>query len=212
VTAYAKATRMSGLGFTAELQEGAEYAEVDYASRVGGVTDPGWIQVAPVPAWCMDVAWPCRMFVVEPAVGAHVAALRYPPGAVGCTQVRVLAEVPGHWVFGSQGVHVAAILDAWAALPAGTQDALRAATDVARGAPIAYSAALKGAEDGGRVGLGANIAAGQGTGGDVTTPVVVALMARHLIGAGVSRWDQAAYDLLTGPWADLVGPAHPDDT
>jgi hypothetical protein len=24
-------------------------------------------------------------------------------------------------------------------------------------------------------------------------------------------WNQAAYDLLTGPWASVIGPVHPDD-
>ena len=24
-------------------------------------------------------------------------------------------------------------------------------------------------------------------------------------------WDQAAYDRLTGPWRDAIGPIHPDD-
>lgn len=24
-------------------------------------------------------------------------------------------------------------------------------------------------------------------------------------------WDQAAYDRLTGPWRDVIGPIHPDD-
>ena len=36
------------------------------------------------------------------------------------------------------------------------------------------------------------------------------LLCRDLIGQ-YPGWDQAAYDLLTGPWRDAIGPIHPDD-
>ena len=38
----------------------------------------------------------------------------------------------------------------------------------------------------------------------------VALVVRDLIEEG-TPWDQAAYDLLTGPWRRIIGPVHPDD-
>ena len=37
-----------------------------------------------------------------------------------------------------------------------------------------------------------------------------ALVIRDLIGHHPG-WDQAAYDLLTGPWRQAIGPVHPDD-
>ena len=40
--------------------------------------------------------------------------------------------------------------------------------------------------------------------------VAVALVVRDLIDEG-TRWDRAAYDLLTGPWRRIIGPIHPDD-
>ena len=36
------------------------------------------------------------------------------------------------------------------------------------------------------------------------------LLLRDLIGR-YPGWDQDAYDLLTGPWRQTVGPIHPDD-
>lgn len=37
-----------------------------------------------------------------------------------------------------------------------------------------------------------------------------ALAVRHLINENTA-WNQAAYDLLTGPWRTVIGPIHPDD-
>jgi hypothetical protein len=37
-----------------------------------------------------------------------------------------------------------------------------------------------------------------------------ALFARDLIDE-TTDWNQAAYDLLTGPWRRVIGPIHPDD-
>ena len=37
-----------------------------------------------------------------------------------------------------------------------------------------------------------------------------ALLLRDLIGQHPG-WDQDAYDLLTGPWRQTIGPIHPDD-
>lgn len=48
-------------------------------------------------------------------------------------------------------------------------------------------------------------------GNDVYGLPLAALAARDLIGT-VDGWDQAAYDLVTGPWVAALGPIHPDDT
>ena len=37
-----------------------------------------------------------------------------------------------------------------------------------------------------------------------------ALVARDLIDENTA-WNQAAYDLLSGPWRRVIGPIHPDD-
>ena len=37
-----------------------------------------------------------------------------------------------------------------------------------------------------------------------------ALVVRDLIDEA-TPWNQAAYDLLTGPWRTVIGPIHPDD-
>ncbi len=42
------------------------------------------------------------------------------------------------------------------------------------------------------------------------TRVAVALVVRDLIDED-TEWNQAAYDLLTGPWRRVIGPVHPDD-
>ncbi len=42
------------------------------------------------------------------------------------------------------------------------------------------------------------------------TRVAVALVVRDLIDED-TEWNQAAYDLVTGPWRRVVGPIHPDD-
>ncbi|GEL47093.1 hypothetical protein CHO01_22090 [Cellulomonas hominis] len=48
---------------------------------------------------------------------------------------------------------------------------------------------------------------------DLDIPAQVAaraLLARHAIGA-VDGWDQEAYDRMSAPWREVIGPLHPDD-
>ncbi len=44
----------------------------------------------------------------------------------------------------------------------------------------------------------------------VADTTAVALVVRDLIEEG-TPWDQAAYDVLTGPWRRAIGPIHPED-
>ena len=44
----------------------------------------------------------------------------------------------------------------------------------------------------------------------ITWDAAWALLLRDLIGQ-CPGWDQDAYDLLTGPWRQTIGPIHPDD-
>jgi hypothetical protein len=46
--------------------------------------------------------------------------------------------------------------------------------------------------------------------GDTYGEEMLALAARDLLGT-TPQWDQAAYDMLTGPWRAAFGPIHPKD-
>ena len=45
---------------------------------------------------------------------------------------------------------------------------------------------------------------------DAARSAAQALVVRDLIDEA-TEWNQAAYDLLTGPWRRVIGPIHPDD-
>jgi len=77
--------------------------------------------------------------------------------------------------------------------------ALDAARDAAWVAAVALDVARATAWD-------AALDAARGAAGDAAG----ALLLRDLIGQAPG-WDQDAYDLLTGPWRQVIGPVHPDD-
>ena len=106
-----------------------------------------------------------------------------PRGAykVGATSVRVLREIDAHVALGPQGMQLAALIGRCGTL---TGD------DVAR--------------------LGAARAAARGAAWAAARDAALGLLLRDLIGRHPG-WDQDAYDLLTGPWRDVIGPIHPDD-
>lgn len=139
-------------------------------------------------------SWPCRLFRVEP-VGDVATSDEY--AHKRCVlAARVVEEVPAHLALGPMGVHVAALIERAATLTEAEAQNLYAAGYAARYAAryAAGGAALSGAGYTPRSGAG---------------DAAVALVVRDLIGA--PGWDQAAYDLLTGAWAQVIGPAHPDD-
>ena len=155
---------------------------------------PKWLHLATVPTQCVGMSWPCRLFEVEPADDLGGDRPRH-EHKVGATSVRVLAEVDAHVALGPQGVQVAALIARCATLTADDVRRLDAAWGATPGAAWDATPA-RGA---------AWVAAWAATRG-----AAWALLVRDLIGQHPG-WDQDAYDLLTGPWRDAIGPIHPDD-
>jgi hypothetical protein len=226
---YWKATRLNGTDFytgtvdyAAALASGEPLPELSGAVAFPG---PGWYHLATVPTECVGMSWPCRLFEVEPAddLGDH-----RPRGAykVGATSVRVLREIDAHGALGPQGVQVAAIIERCATLTADEVSRLNAAWDAARGTArgttwdaawdatrvAARVAAWDAAWDATRVAarVAAWDAALYAAARDAALGAAWGLLLRDLIGQHPG-WDQDAYDLLTGPWRDAIGPIHPDD-
>ena len=219
MTVYYKATRPDGADFytgtvnyAAALASGEPLPEL---SGDGEFPGPGWYHLATVPTACVGMSWPCKLYEVEPVGSVHTDTGH--PHKIGTTSVRVLREVDAHLALGPQGEHVAALIErcrsltgddldrlyaAWVA----TQDTARiavriAAWDAARVAALdaALDAAWDFAWDTARD--AAWVAA---------RDAALGLLCRDLIGRHPG-WDQDAYDLLTGPWRDVIGPIHPDD-
>jgi hypothetical protein len=151
-------------------------------------------------------SWPCRLFRVEP-VGDVATSDEY--AHKRCVlAARVVEEAPAHLALGPMGVHVAALIaraktltDAEARNLGAPWSAAGYAAWSAAGSAAGYAARYA-AESAAR--YAAESAAWSAAGS-----AAVALVARGLIGA--PGWDQATYDLLTGAWASVIGPAHPDD-
>ena len=223
MTIFFKAVRMDGTDFYS--------GSVDYAAALasgeplpelsGDVEFPGrgWYHLATVPTECVGMTWPCRLFEVEPV--GDVCMDNAHPHKIGARSVRVLREIDAHRVFGPQSEQVAALIERRRTLSAAEADRLaavwNAAWNVAWSAALAaaryaaWSAALAAAWDaavdaawdaaGDAAGYAAQFAA---------RDAAAALLCRDLIGQAPA-WDQASYDLLTGPWRDVIGPIHPDD-
>ena len=215
---YWKATRPDGTDF--------HTGTVDYAAALAsgvpvtapasddcGFPGPGWLHLATVPTECVGMSWPCRLFEVEPADDLGEDRPRH-AHKVGATAVRVLREVDAHVALGPQGVQVAAFIERCATV---TVDDVRrlvvardAARDAAWGATRGRDAARDAAWD---AAWGRDAAWGAPTrdaAWGTAWGAVRGLLLRDLIGR-YPGWDQDAYDLLTGPWRQTVGPIHPDD-
>ena len=206
---YWKATRLNGTDFhTGTVDYAAALASGEpVTAPVVGLDDhrfpgPKWLHLATVPTECVGMSWPCRLFEVEPA--DDLGGVR-PRGAykVGATSVRVLREIDAHVALGPQGVQVAALIERCATLTEDDMARLGAARGAAWGA--AWGAARDAVATRGTA-WGATRDATRGT----TWGAACALLARDLIGQAPG-WDQAAYDLLTGLWRQVIGPIHPDD-
>ena len=219
---YWKATRLNGTDF--------HTGTVDYAAAltsgvpvtapvIGLANDhrfpgPKWLHMATVPTECVGMSWPCRLFEVEPADDRGDHRPRH-AHKVGATAVRVLAEVDAHVALGPQGVQVAALIDRCGTLTADEVSRLNAARGTVRG--VATRDATRGIARGtARVAAwdatlyAATPGAVRGTARDAALGAAWALLLRDLIGQHPG-WDQDAYDLLTGPWRQTIGPIHPDD-
>ena len=226
MTEYWKATDMAGrdfysgsVNYAAALASGEPLPEL---SGDGDFPGPAWYHLATVPTECIGMSWPCRLFEVEP-VGAVRSDTEH-PHKIGCAAVRVVREVDGHVALGPQGHEVAALIGqvltgdeverlgaaAWGATRDAARDASRdaawsAARDAARDA--AWYAARDAAWYAARY---AAWYAALGTAWGAARDATLAIVSRDLIGQ-YPGWDQAAYDLLTGPWRTAIGPIHPDD-
>ena len=215
---YWKATQPDGTDFctgTVDYAAALESGEhLPALSGKGSFPGLGWYHLATVPTECVGMSWPCRLFEVEPVGDVLMASAH--PHKIGATAVRVLREIEAHRVFGPQGVQVAALIGRCATLTADEVSRLYAATPgtargvatrdatrgIARGTArvAAWGAALYAATPDTAWGAARGAALGAAWG----------LLLRDLIGKHPG-WDQDAYDLLTGPWRQEIGPIHPDD-
>ena len=216
MTIFFKSTRLDGTDFYS--------GQVDYASALASgeplpelsgdveFPGPGWYHLATVPTECVGMSWPCRLFEVEPADDLGGDRPRH-EHKVGATSVRVLREIDAHVALGPQGVQIAAFIERCATLTADDVRRLVGAWVGARGTAwdTAWDAAWVGAWVGARgTAWVATLDAAQGTAWVATRDATRGLLLRDLIGQRPG-WDQAAYDLLTGPWRRTIGPIHPDD-
>ena len=189
MSSYYKATRPDGTDFyTGTVDYGAALASGDTIRLDSDETEfpgPGWLHLATVPTECDGMTWPCRLFEVEPVGEFHRGEGH--PYKIGCREVRVLRELPAHEAFGPQGEQVAALIERARCLTAAEIKRLHAAWYAARAAAryTAWDAA----------GYAAGDAAGY---------AAWSLVARDLISTD-------AYDTLTRPWGEVIGPIHPDD-
>lgn len=210
MSTYFKAVRPDGTDFYT--------GTIDYAAALGG--EPVTLPVVPDPECCtsnvlhastvpaetlVGGSWPCRLFEVT---GTPVADEGHKRGFFSLTVAR---EVDAHQALGPHGEQVAALIDRAGKLTAGEGEKLDAAWDAARdatryaawdGARVAVlNAALASSRIAARVAarVAALVAAQDGA-----RDAALALVVRDLI-------SKEHYDLLTGPWAQVIGPAHPDD-
>ena len=103
------------------------------------------------------------------------------PHVRGVAALRVVEELPGHMALGPQGEHVAALIARAALLTDAEVEGLRAAWDAARDAAWDAAWGVLAVED-----------------------AALALLVRDLLAP-------EHYRTLTAPWAQVVGPVHPDD-
>lgn len=225
---YWKATRPDGTDFHTGTVDYAAALEsgVPVTAPVVGLADdhsfpgPRWLHLATVPTECVGMSWPCRLFEVAPTddLGWDRPRHEY---KVGATSVRVLREIDAHVALGSQGVQVAALIERCATLTEDDVRRLDAAWDAALYATWdATWSAARGAAWGAAWPADRDAAweaaweAARGTALDAAwitaRDAVRGLLLRDLIGQRPG-WDQGAYDLLTGPWRQVIGPLHPGD-
>ncbi len=193
MSSYYKATRPDGTDFyTGTVDYGAALASGDTIRLDSDETEfpgPGWLHLATVPTECDGMTWPCRLFEVEPVGDVHHDEDH--PHKIGCREVRVLRELPAHEAFGPQGEQVAALIERARCLTAAEIKRLHAAWYAARDA--AWYPARDAAWD-----------AAWYAARDAAWYAAWSLVARDLISTD-------AYDTLTRPWGEVIGPIHPDD-
>jgi hypothetical protein len=213
MSVYYKATRPDGRDFyTGTVDYAAALASGEPLPELrGGAAFPGggWYHLATVPTECVGMSWPCRLFEVEPVGDVFMDNAH--PHKIGCRSVRVLREIEAHRVFGPQGEQVVTLIERCLTLSAAEVDRLAAAWGAAWDTwAVARDAAWGAAWDTWAVARDAAWGAMSGASWNAARDAAVALLCRDLIGQSPG-WDQDAYNLLTGPWRDVIGPIHPDD-
>ena len=233
MTVFYKCTRPDGTDFyTGTVDYAAALASGEPLPELPGdvaFPGPGWYHLATVPTECVGMGWPCRLFEVQPVGSVHTDTDH--PHKIGTTSVRVLREVDAHLALGPQGEQVAALIGRCRSLTGDELDRLYAARDAVRVA--ARVAARVATWDAARVAVrvaaqdavwdtvrvaawdAARVAAQDAVwdtvaAWDAVRDAALGLLCRDLIGQHPG-WDQGAYDRLTGPWRDVIGPIHPDD-
>lgn len=193
---YYKAVRPDGTDFrtgrvdyAAALATGEPIRHPD--PRPGTRYAMHYLSVATEVTECTGMAWPCRVFVVEPVGETWVPDPDDLPHKVACTSVRVVDEVSAALALGPQADEMTALIERCTQITATDTEKLAATRDAAWAA--AWAAARAATRD-------ATRAAGGAAGG---------LLVRDLIGQ--HGFTQEHYDLLTGVWRTAIGPIHPDD-
>ena len=231
MTIFYKATDTNGTDFyTGSVNYAAALASgeaLPALSCKGPFPGMGWYHLATVPTECVGMSWPCRLFEVEPVGDVFMDNAH--PRKIGARSVLVVREIEAHRVFGPQGEQVVALIErcrtlsgaeadrlsaAWGAVCGADRDA---ALDTARGAAryaawVAAGGAAWVAAWGAALGRRPRDATRNAWDGVLyaVRDAAGALLCRDLTGQAPG-WDQDMYDLLTGPWRDVIGPIHPDD-
>ena len=185
-----------------------------------GLCSPGVLHISDEPAETLiGGSWPCRLFEVEP----RSALISGDGHKHGCTQVKVVKELPAWMALGPNGEAVAAHIErcktitadeaarlyatrsaAWSATRSATRDAARSATrsatrDAARSAT--WSAARYATRDAARsAARDATRSAAWSAARDAAWYAALALVVRDLI-------SPEQFDILYGPWASVFGVA-----
>jgi hypothetical protein len=207
-----------------------------WATEPGGVTAHpdfrkgdgarGYLSVATVPTDCTGMSWPARLLVVESVPGHPVftPSATDLPNKRAAAAFRTVEERPAHELFGPQGEAVAALIARARTVTDEEASGLYAAWDAA-GYVARYAARYAAGDAAGHAawraarhvawhavwhaaGYVARYAAWDAA-GDAAGDAAWAVCLRDLVGTG--KWTQEAYDLLTTPWATVIGRAHPDD-
>jgi hypothetical protein len=197
-----------------------------WATEPGGVTSHpdfrkgndarGYLSVATVPTDCTGMSWPARLLVVEPVPGFGVftPSATDLPNKRAAAAFRTVEERPAHELFGPQGEAVTALI-ARARTITGAEAAELSAR---RWNTLAWDAAWDAARDAAWYAAryaawnAARYAAWNAT-RDATWNAAryaaEALILRDIV--GTKGCTQDVYDLLTSPWAKVIGRVHPDD-
>ena len=183
---YYKATRLDGTSFydsttTWKVGRITRHPNPDTSA---GLCSSGVLHISDAPAETLiGGSWPCRLFEVEP----RSELISGTGHKHGCTQVKVVKELPAWMALGPNGEAVAAHIERCKTITADEAERLYAAWDAARDAAwdAAGNAAWNAAWNAAR---------------DAAWDAAFALVVRDLI-------SPEQFDLLYGPWASVFGVA-----